>query len=696
MAAFISQFAIPFDTSLQRREGTPKPRRQVSNPSKAPVLIPRASVAESSGGGTWKPDDFDRDYYDELKEEFKDNKKARIFAKEDYQLDDIETPWLFDYRARNLEEIRKRMTTRPKENPDPHSVPENAMLLSDLHTEEEIADFEDGLRTNDQINGKKWRDPMREEDFSGDPEWIGFRKKSDEDVTLKEHESLASLGEEGLLPRKPFNSEKDEWEALNDSYDMMQTEFWDSHVEPFSVGGNTEVPSPEEFARWQKEAEARGGGATSEESYFLPPFNDPTNNNASVSASTQQNFPDQHKTFATSNCGTWEGTLRVFSIHYGQEEFVPRIERVFSSRTAVSPEPREAVMWSTTVIGDSCDYVSEREIPLPKHPDALISGRAVSSEGSYAVCRINGLGNQNTDDYFTMSRVCIESITGDNKCRPELEISLLTRQNNGSVRDRIFLCTSPDTDRIGGRGKTKVRFSHIISLNEYLGTTSEKSKADVLRHKSSDYLESANIEQLLGHWTGRGALFHPEYPPMSFTEVTTDYSVSRSDSVTQSDVTWGEKRVPDDPTFKSRGRERTLRKKKVSKRVKAARDHDRRRLSECRLITRERNGSDAEEERFAWKALPCLNAFSTLYSPRVGHFVGDYCGLLTSRRVLVTFPVSDAFPDMWNTASVIYLNRPSRQRIEVGRNERGALVGALFIRETIEDAAEGDAVAAYV
>lgn len=551
MQAFISQFARPFHTTLQCRKGNHT--RQVRPPKRfrPPVIIPRASAAGNSESGTWIPDEFDRDYYDELKREFKDNKKARIFAKEDYQLDDIETPWLFDYRARNLAEIRKRMSTRPKEEPVPQGVPENAMLLSDLHTEEEISDFEQGLRTNDQINGKMWRDPMREEEFTGDPEWIGFRKKRDEDFVLKEHDSLASLGEEGLLPCKQFESEKDEWQALNESYDMMQTEFWESPVEPFSLGGNTEIPTAEEFARWRKEAEARGGSATSEESYFLPPFNDPMTTNANFSESYQQDFPDQHKTFVASNCGAWEGTLRVFSIDYNHE-FVPRIAGVFSSSSTVSAEPRQAVVWNTTVVGNSCDYISERQVPLPKHPESLISGRAVSSEGSYVVCRINGINNQNTEDYFTMSRVCIEALTGDTKCRPELEISLLTREAIGSVRDRIFFCTNTETNRTGSGVKTKVQFSHIISLKECLKSSTTKPGAEVVGHNSSHNLDSANAERLLGHWTGRGALFHPEYPPMSFTEVTTDYSVSRRGLITESDVSWGEKPIPDDPSFKSR------------------------------------------------------------------------------------------------------------------------------------------------
>ncbi|KAI0559904.1 hypothetical protein FGB62_131g022 [Gracilaria domingensis] len=698
MSAFVSSFVLPFNSrSSNSRLSTSRVSSLHATVWNARANVTVASASDDDG---WGMDDFDRDYYDELKEEYKDNDRVHIFAKEDYELHDIDSPYLFDNRARDLEQIRKEMATRPKAHLDEHTTVDKAMLLSDMHDQTELESFKETLLTHDAINGKGWQDPMPPSDLDGDPEYIHFRKSPKPEKDPRDEDILALLGETNLLPRKLYPSEQDEIDALSSSYDMMQTEFWDEPAEPFSMGGNVDVPDPEEFAHWQAEAKARGGTAVKGDSYFLPPYKDPRDRIKRPDPPGGHTAPHQQESFIKANLGVWQGSVRVFSLH-SEHKFAPQLTASFSLHSSVEKGANGAVEWGSTATAESIEHVSDVWVPSPKHGEALVPGRAVSAEGCYVVCRKNGITRQDTE-FFTMSRACLESMTRNKSCRPELEIGIRSECGGLSARHRIFLCTADGKGELKDNGRRKpVKFSHVIVFKEFLTTSvpselSTEYNVDTCTSPQEFGLEVASAAKLLGLWRGHGVVLLPEYPPMSCDHVSTRYDTSEEDSITENDVTWVENTVPDNPNQTSRRRERTVKKRKTSRRVREARMHDRRRLSECQLLIREESGQAVEEQKFAWKAMPSVDAFSSMYSPRVGHFVGDYAALLVSQHVLLMFPVSDAFPEIWNTVSAIELSRPSRLRIEAGRNDQGTLVGALFVNETVEDGAESDSVADYV
>eukprot|EP00178_Gracilaria_changii_P015686 TRINITY_DN439_c0_g1_i1.p1 TRINITY_DN439_c0_g1~~TRINITY_DN439_c0_g1_i1.p1 ORF type:complete len:704 (-),score=99.88 TRINITY_DN439_c0_g1_i1:1990-4101(-) len=694
MIAFVPNFVPPFRGAAAKFRST-KLRSTPACGTKPKVQV-KAMVKSSSHDDGWGADDFDRDYYDELKEQFKHRKNVHIFAKEDYELDDMDAPYLFDNRARDLEQIRKEMTTRPKAKLDEHVRPDHIMLMSDMHTEAELEHFKSTLRTCDAINGKVWQDPMPESDLDGDPEHIHFRKSPKPERDPRDEELPALLGETNLLKRKQFENEQDEIDALQRSCDMMDTDYMNEPVEPFSLSGNVDVPDPEEFSRWQAEAAVRGGGATRGESYFLPPFKDPMDILEGEDPSEQPTPPHQHNAFFNANCGEWHGTVRVFSLQTGNK-FAPHLTACLSLHSSVEKGADKRIVWNSTISEESLDHVSDIHIPSPRHREALVPGRAVSADGCYVVCRKNGISLKDTE-FFTMSRVCLEAITTDKTCRPELEIGMRSEYERLPVRHRIFLCTSTGKKKIKAKGgEPQLDFSHIIVLKEFLSTSLHRFSVDSQERllPSSLGLEVISGAKLFGLWRGRGVVLHPEYPPMSCHQFSTSYRTSREENITENDVSWVENQIPDNPNQVSRRRERTVKKRKVSRRVREARLHDRRRLASCELLTSEKSGA-IEEQRFAWKALPSVDAFSSMYSPRIGHFIGDYAALVVSKQLLLMFPMGNAFPNIWNTVSAIELSVPSRLRIEAGRNDQGTLVGALFVNETLEESTESDAVASYV
>eukprot|EP00737_Agarophyton_chilense_P001001 gb/GEZJ01001112.1/.p1 GENE.gb/GEZJ01001112.1/~~gb/GEZJ01001112.1/.p1 ORF type:complete len:591 (-),score=79.63 gb/GEZJ01001112.1/:3228-4961(-) len=577
-------------------------------------------------------------------------------------------------------------------------------MLSDMHTQRELTQFEQTLRTHDAVNGKLWQHPMPPTDIHpDDPRYIDFRKAPHPPHTDPRHEDLlASLRESTLLERKHFTNEQHEIDALSSSYDAMHSDVSDAPAQPFSMSGNVDVPPPDQFARWQAEANARGGAATRDESYFLPPFKQHPPHHLHLAHPPQPLVaPHQQATFAHANRGAWQGTVTVFSLQTAQT-FAPRVTACFSVNTCVRQCADGAVAWNSTASTHSLEFVSNVRVPSPKHAQALVPGRAVSAEGCYVVCRKNAITRHDTD-LFTMSRACLASLAHNKRCRPELEIAITAQHQSLPVRHRIFLCTSAaehEPKQTGMRNGSK--FSHIVVLKEFqthsapTAASSSHSGAVATAPTTELSLQSTSAAKLLGLWQGHGVIFHPEYPPESCVQVSTTYETSNRSTITESDVTWVENHIPDDPNHVSRRRQRTAKKKKLSQRVREARAHDRRRLSECHLLTRQVCGQAHEEEKFAWNAIPSMEAFSWMYSPRTGHFAGDYAALLVSKQVLVKFPVSEAFPQIWNTVSAIELNTPSRLRIEAGRNDEGTLVGALFVKEKLEDAAESDAVVSYV
>lgn len=644
--------------------------------------------------------DFDRDYYDELKEEYANVEGVTIYSKDDYELDDLETPWMFENRARDLSAIREDMKTRPLE-PDELPTPDGpAMRITDLHFDKELDRLKTDFSKCDAVGGRVWEDPMPESDFDSDPDWIHLRKiePNEIDNISNAHDLQAENGEQEPLKRRQYASEAEEIAALNESLERMQLEDIDPEYEPVSYAENVPTPTEDDFRHWEREAEKRGGNATQNESYFLPPCRDPRFDNLTPSVSEEKRRrealpPPQHRSLVAAHQGVWVGQLSVLSL-LSENKFSPSLCGTFPVQSDVVLRSDGCLNWMTVTVDSSEEFLSSVAFSSSKFEDFLVPGRGVSEEGDF-VCKPsqNQVDNATAGTNFSISGKFLRAIVDNSRCRPVLEIGMLVKEKGDVVRYRVLLCThdavqSNDVDQVASP-----QISTIIIINEC--PQSQRSRLQGSKKTSSEFgLKTASMSSLLGSWEGKGFLLLPEYPPISFTEVITSYSVKKKDDIMPDDVTWVDSTISKSPDDTSKRRIRTLGKKKISKRVSAARKHDIARLSRCTLITREKVSGNDMEEMFAWEALPSEEAFSTLYSPRLGHFVKDYCGMVLSENILLTLPLGK--PKMWNTTSLIHLASPSRKRIVAGRNETGTLVGVLFITDTLLENETCDSVMSYV
>lgn len=659
------------------------------------------------------PEDYDRDYYDQLKREYADRENVRIFSKDDYDLDENLTPWLEDNRGRDIADIRRNMHNRPVESDELTDVPDRLMRHTDLHTPEEIAAFEPRMRVADAVSSREWEDPMPESDFDRDERWIHLRKMDDEDVHDDGEAFFASL-QEKPLKRKVYDTPEQEWDALMASLDRMQAENLDYDDFTETEWGEADSrPDPSDLDKWHQAAKERGGNAVQSESYFLPPLTkrDPFEEGKRALSVTEASDgslefpspPPQQRVLESVHLGEWRGIARVFEISDAREiEVRPCREFPLQSGTVV--HDNDSLEWTSVIAGSSSETVSHVVLTSAKHKDSLVPGRAVAKNGSYALKpnRSEPGEQMRGPAGLTVSTGCLRSMTGDAATVADFEVCMVSedlRRNRNLVRrDRFILCRSPDGDSGDPPGKRNARFRYVVLMSEYKGSVAQELRPDLGRQSSTiESGESTSCSSILeGRWEGRGALLHPEFPPANFLEVDTRLSFVHAENISDTDVTWVENESREEPGHESNRRTRLLRKKKTSKRVAAARNHDRRRLAQCAFLSQEKVGDDADTVTFAWKVTHSPDGLSCLFSPRIGRFVDDHAGIFFGNRFLLTLPFSNACPGVQNTVCLTELKRPCRQRINLGMNEWGDLVGVVFITESLCDASICDDVASYV
>lgn len=637
--------------------------------------------------------DYDRDYYDELKAQTADIPNVSVFSKHDYTIDPLDVPWLYDHRGRDIKSIRKNLPNIPLEEGELTGLPTRPMRLSDMHTNEEIEKFEERARECDPPSGRVWHDPMPPSDFQRDPDWIHLRKIDDKQLShVRQQPVIPTHDQRPALKRTLYNSETDEMAALFESFHSLQEEHLDEQVEPVMYGHSQPIPTKQQFDKWHREAEKRGGNSTRYESYYLPPFRDNLSHKFPSFSDTL--FPTQHDSLVDAHLGEWTGYVSLFSVLSGKK-FVPSLTCVLPCHSDISLNHHAALEWNTVVVHHEAEILSSQIFSHPKAENALIPGRGVSAEGSF-VCNHKKHGLEHlgiTGNGLSLQRNLLSKTVTDREIIGRLEICMITTAPYGIMRHRVVLCTNAKEEDQERQKANLVQFSHILVFTERRKSDSFQLTPQKLS------LPTTTLQQLLGEWAGTGVLLQPEYPPMSVAEIETTHTGNRLATITEEHVSWVENQQPDKPdqmVGTSRSRQRTLKKKKVSKRVSDARAYDRKRLIPCTLLITDKIGTFASEDMQAWQALPSEELLSHMYSPRIGKFCDDYCGIVVSESLLLTFPFGKAYPAMWNTISLQQITKPNRQRIVAGRNEVGDLVGVLFASEQVEDDDAWDDVASYV
>eukprot|EP00177_Eucheuma_denticulatum_P000294 GFKZ01000505.1.p1 GENE.GFKZ01000505.1~~GFKZ01000505.1.p1 ORF type:complete len:748 (-),score=100.13 GFKZ01000505.1:1120-3363(-) len=657
-------------------------------------LVPRITIRCQEEQPSF-PEQFDRDYYPKLKAEYADDDQVVIFAKDDYEIDPQDVPWLEEYRGLDLDKIRTDMKSRPPVPGELEGLPTPAMRVSDLHSQEDIDDFEPGFRHHDSVSGNVWTDPMPESDFDGDADWIDFRKFEKED-----NDDDLSFLDPPPRKRKQYASYEEELQAVQESADELQAELLDlgAEYQPQTWGEQHPVPDPDDFRKWQQAAAERGGNASQNNSFFLSPakLEEKTPASDTADGGEDDNGPaKQFPALMQAHAGEWQGKAYLYSVSTGSNVVFTQ-EEEFEVTSETSQQKGGDLEWTAEVQNSNHDLISAACFKVPEHPDALVPGRAVSADGHFA-CGSSGITGRNSSDgtgviesaALSFSQKCLRSLVGNRTIRGELEICMVCSDSNHCRhRCRVILCSSESERRRGKKAEREYEryFSHVLFFSEYRSMDREKDNSATVpqyacRETSTQNLKSLDV--LKGKWVGNAHLLHPEFPPLSFLEEKTSFDFQYTSPITLDQVTWVESEIPDTAESTSKARTRTLGKKKTSKRVAAARQHDQRRLSECSFLSEEKVGHKAADT-FAWREVRNDRGITGLFSPRTGKFVNDYCGVVLGDRFLVTFPHQNAFPNLPTIVSLTGFTSPGRNRISVARNDSGSLVGVLFVNEELE------------
>lgn len=644
--------------------------------------------------------EYDRDYYDELKQEYADRDNVQIFSKDDYEIDETLTPWLDQDLDTKVKKIQNVLVDRQKDDQDLTEVSRPSLRLSDIHTAEAIEEFEPLMRECDAVSGREWDDPMPESDFERETDWIHFRKMDESDLDDDGEEFFAGL-EEKPLRRKLYNSLEEELEAVQESVHRMQMENLDQEIPVTAWGENLPSPDPKDLEKWRRAAEERGGNVVQKESFFLSPVTA----RQPVAADSLQEFttksrngtsevrkaPRQHRELVLAHEGKWQGQVFVFSLQSSKDvSLQPVRELNLQSEISVSPGD-ESLVWTSIVEGDSAEFVSDCKLRHPKYKDSLMSGRAVCTDGNYIMSSspAEHLKPDSETGELTVGSRFLRKVTNDPAVTGAVEMCILSTESAGQVlRDRVMLCIGSASKQSGAKsGKESPSFRYIVLLTENrespLYSYSSQSSASLKLQRNG----APVFARITGTWMGSGELLHPEFPVVPYRKVDTKYSFLAAKDISEKDVSWVET-IPNDPEATSKGRERTIRKKKVSKRVSAARDHDKKRLEQCSYLSCETVGSEADAEKYAWRESSSSEGRFGMFSPRIGRFVDDYGSVILNDRLLLSFPASKAFPNILNTVCLTQVNTPRRQRISVCRNENGEVVGGLFVNEIMQEGSD--------
>lgn len=730
--------------------------KRLTSPRSSPRLI---TVARDTSATSKSPPEFDRNYYDKLKDMYKDDPDVHIFSRDDYELDPKEAPWLYDYRGRDLnvirENVRKRVEEHEKnkkeqndtiksgderneeaEDDDDDGIPIHALQWTDLHTEEELGTLRERALTEDISNGRLWSCPMTEEElkFSEESEeGIHFRPDGeDAPVVMPTSDGVADWGDSPSVEAMGISEiDEDAISELEDAYRKMTSYgFPDTNPnglkrESHTWGESIPIPDADEYKRWQREAEIRGGNAVFDEAHDFAPyvdvFGDQQQQQSDARANGAAGIPPQHDALVEAYAGKWSGTATVIELlappvptpeaktdkkKATHDKFNPAVRLVAPVQSNCTAKTDGTLNVQTRLTIDTKDVCVDVPFSSSTFFNSLTKNRAVSDDGSYIFMATKN-GCQCLEFSLPVSTlVHLVSSVGyvSSETRPVIEIGLIRKLGSGDECEtqwhRIFLFThgkavdiSPFDETDPNIKKTPMdKFTHVLVLTEtkMSSTTTDPDITQSVETVSRD-LPSLSVRDLLGKWQGTAILLQPEYFAEGMRQVQTKNHARgiAFGSLTEEDVTRVEDKLEFSPGGESKRQQRQDAKRKVSARVKAARKHDETRLAKCGVIISDTIGDVSPCETHAWALTVTpqeqgngAERISHMTSPRIGHFVDDYAGLaLVDDALWVSFPYTRAFPAMWNVITVTEISAPTRRRIVAGRSIQGILVGGLFTTE---------------
>lgn len=727
--------------------------KRVTSPRSSPRLI---TVARDASATSKSPPEFDRNYYDKLKDMYKDDPDVHIFSRDDYELDPKEAPWLYDYRGRDLNVIRENVRKRVEEyeknkkeqsnktksgneenkedEDDDDGIPIHALQWTDLHTGEELRTLRERALTQDISNGRLWSCPMTEEEleFSEETEeGIHFRPdREDAPVVMPTTDGVADWGDSPSLEAMGISEiEEDAISELEDayrkmtSYGFLNTNPNGSERVPHTWGESIPIPDADEYKRWQREAEIRGGNAVFDEAHDFAPYADvfgDQQQQPDAHANGAAGIPPQHDALVEAYAGKWSGTATVIEMltppvstpapktdkkKAAFDNFNPAVRLIAPVESNCIAKPDGTLNVQTRLSIDTKDVCVDVPFSSSTFFNSLTKNRAVSDDGSYVFVGTENGGQCLEFSLPVSTLVNLVSSVGhvSSETRPVIEIGLLRKLEKGDECKtrwhRIFLFTHgravdiyPFDETDPNIKKTPMdKFTHVLVLTE-TKITSNTTDRDITQSAEPVSLDlpSVSVRDLLGKWQGTAKLLQPEYFSEGMRHVQTEnYANSVTlGSLTEADVTRVEDELEFRPGEESKRQQRQDAKRKVSARVKAARKHDETRLAKCGVVISDTIGDVSPCETHGWTLVtPREQAsdaerISHMTSPRIGRFVDDYAGLaLVDDALWVSFPYARAFPAMWNVITVTEISAPTRRRIVAGRSIQGILVGGLFTTE---------------
>ncbi len=624
-------------------------------------------------------DEFDRDYYDDLKAEYADNPLVSIYSKDDYDLDDVEVDWLKEeFHERDLTELKKEVASRPV----PEGLAAAPLRQTDLHSIDDVENFNARACEYDPTSGIPWENKPHDMHMYPDCEFSDLRHHE----PLPEEEDVETLRKK--LPFEPMKrkviSEEQEREelmvALNE-LEELDNEAAEENAPLYAPAGNVPSPTQEEMRRWSKAAEDRGGNAVVNPSFALPPMAPTSVGQQSTSEEEPPPVPPQYYGTVQAHLGRWSGEAEVLRLEWSRNSVSIVSRTKFEIGSDIDIEDDDTMSWETAVYcnenedGESVDHVSSVDFATPDTGEELSPERAVFECGSY-VAQITPLKDVKHKP-LSLSSKCVELLTGGSTAC--IELCSKSGQDVTAERMRVIICGRKSGARGGMKKKTvnegsDVIITHLIIIREKRGelkSVETNGKGGILR------------STLSGKWRGRGLSLQPMYPQMASALLTSSQEWRERSDIEIADVTWTEGGVMEMRGERGTGSNLSTQGSKTqrrSRRVRAAAKHDSERLAKCGRICQDILGSE-NVETHAW----ALNADqATAYSPRLGKFVNDYFAIALTDTCVLIAPTKSAWPSLNNTVSIVDTKdtkQKRRRRLIANRSCEGQLVGALLLDE---------------
>lgn len=626
-------------------------------------------------------DDFNRDYYDELKAEFADNPLVTIYSKDDYVLDDtIDDGWLGeDLRGRDLNQLRETLSTRPI----PDNLPFAPLHLTDLHSAERVKHFNSDACSYDPTTGIPWEDVPHDMHMYPDCEFSDLRHV-DEVASHDDEENITQQLPFEPMKRKPISEKALRTElmvAMNELEEIDSDSVEDNEF--FAPEGNVPTPTETDLRRWKEAAEARGGNALTHNNFVLRP----QNYEQSAAPSELPPVPPQYSGPVRAHLGRWIGEAEVIKLEWSRNSVVSR--RIFEIESDIDIDSGNALLWETSLCRDTeeecVDHVSSVKFVTPDVREELYPERAFFECGSY-IAQIAPVKNMEYKP-LSLSRKCIEVLTGDsNAC---IELCMRNREPITTERMRIVICGKKSEmksrkKKLKGNAGADVIISHVITIRERrVEAQGELRNVEFERH-------DGNLNKALwGKWRGRGVSLHPLYPSVPCKMMTSFQKWCEMSAIKITDVTWTEIDLMQmrDDSDRNRGNLSVsgTRNQRHSSRVRAAAKYDSERLAKCSRICEDVIGGKYVEKH-AW-SLDEKKGWAV--SPRLGKFVNDYFAMVLTETMILIAPAKSAWPSVHSTVTIIEkVDTSRRRRLIANRSIEGQLVGALLLEEELEEMSE--------